>query len=52
MRKETEKQTYHRAKNFRKYLTKPVAWNWEIKMRGRHERMTTCSIWKIMDGNE
>lgn len=29
--KKTEKQSYHTAKNFRKYLTKPVAWTWEMK---------------------
>lgn len=31
VRKETEKQSYHRAKNFRRYTTKAAARNWEIK---------------------
>lgn len=31
VRKETEKQSYHRTKNFRRYTTKAAARNWEIK---------------------
>lgn len=35
VRQEIENQSYHRAKNVRRYLRKPVTRNWEIKQAWR-----------------